>query len=57
MEKPGKTTLYINPEIYHRAKIFAAVSKKTVTEVIEEALTRYLDREEPKERRPRARPK
>lgn len=50
-----RTTLHINDELMRRAKLAAAATGRTLTAVVEDALTESLARREPRKRRGRVR--
>lgn len=50
-EPPQRTTLILDPELHKRLRVLAIERGKTFTAVVTEALTQYLEREQPKERR------
>jgi predicted DNA-binding protein len=48
-----KTTLHLAPELHKRLRLLAIEKGVTFTELMREAVERYLKAEEPKIRRPR----
>jgi metal-responsive CopG/Arc/MetJ family transcriptional regulator len=52
-----RTTLYVGYELMEKLKDLAHTQKKTLTELINEALREYLQRQEPQEPAPKGRKK
>jgi len=47
-DSPQRTTLILDPELHKRLRLLAIERGKTFTALVTEALTQYLDREEPR---------
>jgi predicted HicB family RNase H-like nuclease len=49
--EPRKMTVYINPQIHLDAKVFAAKTRRSISEVTETALKEYLTRQANEEKK------
>ena len=45
-----KVSMVMRPELHHRLKIAAAIDQREMSNILEEALTRYLDEQDRKRR-------